>query len=122
MATSPTAATSAKPTILLTGATGNIGSELTKLLIAQGVPFRAMVRDQAEKSAQTLAAQPGVEVVTGDFNQPATVAAALAGIERAFLLTNSSAQAEQQQLDFVAQARQAGVRHLVKQSQWAARA
>lgn len=122
MTTSPTAAASAKPTILLTGATGNIGTELTKLLIAQGVPFRAMVRDRAEKSAQALAAQSSVEVVEGDFNQPATVAAALSGIERAFLLTNSSEQAEQQQLNFVAQARQAGVRHLVKQSQWAASA
>lgn len=33
------------PTILITGATGNIGTELTKLLAAQNVPFRAMVRD-----------------------------------------------------------------------------
>jgi NADPH:quinone reductase-like Zn-dependent oxidoreductase len=32
------------PTILITGATGSVGTELTKLLSAQGMPFRAMVR------------------------------------------------------------------------------
>jgi uncharacterized protein YbjT (DUF2867 family) len=31
-------------TILITGATGNIGRELRKQLSAQKVPFRAMVR------------------------------------------------------------------------------
>ena len=114
-ASSPTA-----PTILLSGATGNIGSELAQLLAAQGTPFRAMVRSLAGPPARTLQALPGAEVVVGDFNDPASVRAALAGIERAFLLTPSSAQAETQQLRFVEQAQQAGVRHLVKLSQWAA--
>ena len=118
MSNSPT--TGPTPTILVTGATGSIGSELAKALAARHVPFRAMVRKLDEKPAQALAALPGAEVVVGDFNQPDTLRAALAGIERAFLLTNSTAQAEAQQLSFVAAAQQAGVRHLVKQSQWAA--
>ena len=108
------------PTILISGATGNIGTELTKLLAAQGVPFRAMVRHPDDESAQALRALPGAELAAADFNNPASVGRALTGIERAFLLTHSSAQAEAQQLSFVAQARQAGVRHLIKQSQWAA--
>ena len=118
MASSPASA----PTILVTGATGNIGTELTKLLAAQGVPFRAMVRNPHDQPAQALRALPGAEVVAGDFNDAASLDRALAGIERAFLLTNSTAQAEAQQLSFVAAARQAGVHHLVKQSQWAAAA
>ncbi|GAB3638975.1 SDR family oxidoreductase [Hymenobacter arcticus] len=108
--------------LLITGATGNIGTELTKQLAAQGVSFRAMVRTPDAPSAQALRALPGAEVVAGDFDDPASLGRALAGIERAFLLTPSSAQAEAQQLGFVEQARQAGVRHLVKQSQWAAAA
>lgn len=107
--------------ILLTGATGSVGGELAKQLAAQGIPFRAMVRSLTEPPAQALAALPGAMLVVGDFDQPATVAAALAGIERAFLLTNSTERAEAQQLGFVRLARQAGVRHVVKQSQWAAR-
>lgn len=110
------------PLILLTGATGTVGSEVAKALAARQVPFRALVRNPNEKPAQELAALPGAQLVVGDFNQPATLRAALEGMERAFLLTNSTEQAEAQQLSFVAQAQQAGVRHLVKQSQWAAAA
>ncbi|QDK79833.1 SDR family oxidoreductase [Spirosoma sp. KCTC 42546] len=106
------------PTLLITGATGSIGAELTKLLADQGVPFRAMVR--SPKDAQMLAALPGADVSSGDFNDAGSLATALQGIERAFLLTNSSEQAEKQQLDFVAEAQRAGVQHIVKLSQFAA--
>ena len=106
------------PAILLTGATGTIGSELTKILIRQGVPFRALVRSLP--AAAALQGQPGVELVVGDLDDPASLAPGLAGVERAFLLTNSTERAEQQQLNFVQHARQAGVRQVVKLSQWAA--
>ncbi|MBD2753978.1 SDR family oxidoreductase [Spirosoma validum] len=106
------------PTILITGATGAIGTELTKTLSAQGTPFRAMIRSL--KDAHTLIALEGAEVVEGDFNNPATIAQALTGIDQAFLLTNSSDQAEAQQLTFVAEAKRAGIRHIVKLSQLAA--
>ncbi|WP_375436536.1 SDR family oxidoreductase [uncultured Hymenobacter sp.] len=115
-----TSASNSSPTILLTGATGNIGTELSRLLSSAGVPFRALVRSLQDPRAQQLQALPGAELVTGDLNQPETVAPALIGIERAFLLTNSSELAEAQQLAFVNLAQQAGVHHIVKLSQWAA--
>lgn len=108
------------PTILVTGATGNIGSELVKLLSKQAVPFRVVVR--SANDAQVLASLPGVEVVLGDFDNPATMGLALRGIDRAFLLTPSSEQAEAQQLNFVKEAKKAGVQHIVKLSQLAAKA
>ena len=100
--------------ILITGATGSIGTELVKFLAGNGVPLRAMVRDV--KRADDLAL-PGVELVVGDFDKPETLRTALSGIERAFLLTNSSERAEAQQMDFVQAARESGVAHLVKLSQ-----
>ena len=67
-----------------------------------------------------MAALEGAEVVIGDFNDAKSVAAALAGVDRAFLLTNSSEQAEAQQGTFVDAASRLGVKHIVKLSQWAA--
>jgi uncharacterized protein YbjT (DUF2867 family) len=104
--------------ILITGATGTIGKELTKYLSAKGISFRAMVRSM--QSAKETASLPGAELVQGDFNDLKSVEKALQGIEKAFLLTNSSEMAEQQQLSFVKIAASAGVRHIVKLSQWAA--
>lgn len=104
--------------VLITGATGNIGTELTKLLAAQKVPFRAMVRKMED--AKSFADLESVEVVVGDFNDEKTIADALRGMERAFLLTNSSEQAEAQQTAFVEAAQKAEIKHIVKLSQWAA--
>lgn len=105
------------PTILISGATGNIGRELTKQLSAQKVPYRAMVR--SAKDAEALSVLEGAEAVFGDFDNAETLASALQGVERAFLLTNSSERAEGQQSNFVDAARRAGVKHIVKLSQWA---
>ncbi|MCF2443598.1 SDR family oxidoreductase [Dyadobacter sp. CY345] len=111
---------SAKPSpkILITGATGNIGKELTKLLSENGIKLRALVRsvDQAKE----LARLPGAELVEGDFNDPISLGNALLGIEKAFLLTNSSELAEKQQSSFVEVAKSTGLKHIVKLSQWAA--
>ncbi len=105
-------------TILITGATGNVGRELTRELSAQNIPFRAMIRS-GKKSTEGLAME-GADIVIGDFNDSQSIADALEGVERAFLLTNSSEQAELQQCVFVDMAKLAGVKHIVKLSQWAA--
>jgi uncharacterized protein YbjT (DUF2867 family) len=88
---------------------GRRGTTRLPRVMARGIPFRAMVR--SPEAAQKMAPRPGVEVVAGDFNDPATIARTLAGIDRAFLLTSSSEQAEAQQSAFVEAARRAGVRH-----------
>ena len=104
--------------ILVTGATGNNGLEVVKRLAKQNVPVRAMVRDRNRASA--ISALPNIELVEGDFERPETVLSALAGVERAFLLTNSTERAEAQQLAFVEAAQQGQVKHIVKLSQFAA--
>ncbi|MDQ1089651.1 SDR family oxidoreductase [Siphonobacter sp. SORGH_AS_1065] len=106
------------PSLLITGATGTIGLELTTLLQQKGYSFRVMVRSL--EKAEVWKSVPSVEVVIGDFNEPESLEKALTGIDRAFLLTNSSAKAEEQQLAFVAAAQQTGLKQLVKLSQFAA--
>ncbi|ACU62515.1 SDR family oxidoreductase [Chitinophaga pinensis] len=105
-------------TILITGATGNIGKELINLLSAKGISYNAMVR--SIERAKELEVLPGITLVQGNFDDEVSLDKALRGIEKAFLLTNSSEHAEEQQLRFVNAAKRAGVKHIVKLSQWAA--
>jgi uncharacterized protein YbjT (DUF2867 family) len=100
--------------ILVTGGTGLNGGELVRLLAARGVPVRALVRNRAKAAA--LAALPGVEIVEGDMARPETLAAPLKGIERAMLISSSTPDMVAVQTNFIAAAKQAGVRHVVKLS------
>jgi uncharacterized protein YbjT (DUF2867 family) len=103
--------------ILVTGATGSNGTEIVTRLTTRHVPVRAMVRNLGRARAIAL---PYVDVLEGDFDRPATLLTALAGVERAFLLTSSSERAEAQQIAFIEAARQSGVAHIVKLSQFGA--
>ena len=104
--------------ILVTGATGNTGRPLVEALVRAGAPVRAMVRDQAGQARLPA----GVQAAVADFDDPASLAAALDGAERAYLVTPSSEQAEAQQKRFADLAAKAGVRHLVVLSQLASAA
>ena len=70
--------------ILLTGATGNVGSLLIPSLTSLGAHVRALVRD--ESKAQGLK-DAGVEVVIGDLEVPHTLDAAFRGVDKVFLIT-----------------------------------
>ena len=100
--------------ILITGATGMVGSEVVKRLSAQGVNVRAVTRDPRKAEANQL---PNVHFVQGDFENAASMRRACSGVNRAFLLTNSTERTERQQIAFARVAQQSGVRHIVKLSQ-----
>jgi len=100
--------------ILVTGANGSNGSEIVKRLSGMGAAVRAMVRTPSDQAKGIL---PGVEIATADFDQPGSVRRALEGVDRVFLVTNSSERVEKQQLQFVQLAHEAGVRHIVYLSQ-----
>lgn len=67
--------------VLVTGATGRIGRAVVDELLAAGVPVRALTRDPA-----AAALPDGVEVVAGDFAEPASLDRALRGVRSVFLL------------------------------------
>jgi len=100
--------------ILVTGATGLNGGELVRKLSARGVAVSALVRNRPKAAA--LAALPHVTVVEGDLSRPETLRAPLAGITRAFLVSSSDPRMQEVQGNFVAAAKEAGVKHLVKLS------
>jgi len=98
----------------MTGATGTVGSEIVKRLSAYGIPVRAVTRDPRQADTQRL---PHVHVVQGDFEDIDSMRRACTGVDRAFLVTNSTARTEHQQITFTRVAQQSGVRHIVKLSQ-----
>ena len=103
--------------IVVTGATGNVGSELVEQLNLLDVPMRALVRDPA-RAGEVVG--PEIELVTGDLERPESLDAALAGAERMFLLCSSCR--EQVELETVAidAAVRAGLSHVVKLSMFGA--
>ena len=100
-------------TILLTGATGNVGRPLAGMLSGAGVSFRAFVRD-ADRARASLG--PDVELVEGDLSDAAALGRALVGVERMFLL-NGDPGLEEGAVDAAVRA---GVGSVVKQSALAA--
>jgi dihydroflavonol-4-reductase len=66
---------------LVTGATGFVGSHVARLLLARGNSVRVLVRASSDLRALDGMA---VERVTGDLRDPASLPAALRGIQRVF--------------------------------------
>ncbi|MBH8554400.1 SDR family oxidoreductase [Nostocaceae cyanobacterium CENA357] len=100
-------------TILVTGATGNIGSEVVQYLLERKALIRGLVRDP--KKATNLA-QQGVELAIGDLSQPETLDAALQGIEKAFLVLPNLPNQVELECAFIDAAKQAGTQQIVKLS------
>lgn len=97
--------------ILVTGATGNVGSEIARQLIARDMPFRIYVRD-ADKAASMIGAG-GYEVALGDFSNENAFAAALDGVEAVYMVTNQSDAFKADLQRMVQQVQQAGVERFV---------
>lgn len=105
-------------TILVTGATGNIGSELVKQLSFHGkgknVRVRAAVRsiDKAAKIKDS-----GVELVETDYEKPTTLSEAFNGVDKLFLNTPFQADMAELTSNIVTEAAKSGtVKHIVKLS------
>ena len=96
--------------ILVTGATGNIGSALVAQLM------------QAPSPTDVVAASPGGQPVAGapgralNLLDPDSVGAAMRGVERLFLLTSAHPEMEVMTAHAVQAARAAGVQHIVRVS------
>ena len=71
---------------LIMGITGNVGGATARRLLQQGKKVRALVRNR-EKAAKW--ADQGVELVDGDWNDATAIAAALKGVEGAFVMLPS---------------------------------
>src|SRR5215212_1329650 len=87
--------------VLVTGATGRVGSRLVPRLLARGNNVRVLLRKEADREPF---AQGGAEVVIGDLSAPESLGNAIAGVEAvvhlaAFFRGATEAQARASNLD-----------------------
>src|SRR5262249_22737832 len=96
--------------ILVTGATGTVGGETLKRLVALGAPVRALVRNRAKAAAiETL----GVEIAEGDLgNRKHSMPRSTA--QRALLVSAPDPRQAELQNNLIDAAKRAGIRHIVK--------
>jgi len=97
--------------IVVFGATGQTGGEVTRQLAAQGVPTRAVVHNP--EKARALEGL-NVEIVQADLARPETLEIALTGAEKAYFVVSGPALQLSENVYTAAQ--RTGVRHIVRLS------
>ncbi len=97
--------------ILVTGATGTIGSFLLDELRKRNAEFVALVRDDAKVEKLN---ENGIQTVTGDLNNQESLLAAMNDVDKVFLLSTTSPQSPELQGNVVKAAKAKGIKHIVK--------
>jgi len=102
-----------KSKILVTGATGTIGSFVCEQLKEINADFIALVR--SEEKAATLN-EKGIKTIIGDFSDIASLENALSGMDKVFLLSVTSPESPKLQGNLVRVAKEKEIKHIVKVS------
>jgi uncharacterized protein YbjT (DUF2867 family) len=98
--------------IYVSGAPGNVGTPLVKLLADRGQQVRVLIHKPESAAALAL---PGVETVVGDLDDPASLDRSIASAETVFLNSGVGPPILAQK-NLVDAAKRAGVKHIVKLS------
>jgi uncharacterized protein YbjT (DUF2867 family) len=101
-------------TVVVVGATGNIGRHVVAGLAAKGEEVRALTRDAARAREVFGAAATSVDIVQGDLADADGLERLVAGADRAFLATTGTPEQPALELGFLRAAAAQGVEHVVK--------
>ena len=100
--------------ILVTGATGTVGSEVVKQLASLGQNVKASVHTQSK--ANKFKDQNGIDTVGIDFYKPETIADAFRHVDRVFLLTPPSPDMTNLYSTLITEAKKNDIKYIVKLS------
>lgn len=103
--------------ILVTGASGAVGSALLEILRAAGHPVRAAYHAQRDADRAAAAGRDAVRI---DLSEPVTLSTALQDVEAVFLVAAMGRDQTRQELNLIEAATDAGIPRVVKLSVWRA--
>jgi NADH dehydrogenase len=79
-----------KPTVLVVGATGFLGTEICHQLVNAGKNVKALVRHSSDPAKVTALQRLGVETVEGDLKNTASIIKAIAGVDSVISTASST--------------------------------
>ncbi|MBC8394719.1 MAG: NAD(P)H-binding protein [Deltaproteobacteria bacterium] len=98
--------------ILITGATGNIGSNLAFILSKAKVPIKLMVREKKRLAKALL--EEDINIVKADYGDTKSLYSAFEGVEKAFLVCSGDPDMTRFEANFIETAKKASISHIVK--------
>lgn len=98
-------------TVLVTGATGNVGRHVVRELATRGARVRALVRDAG---AARVVTGDKIDLAVGDFDDAASLRSALDGVEAVFLTSADQPRKVQHENAVIDAAASAGAARIVK--------
>jgi uncharacterized protein YbjT (DUF2867 family) len=103
-------------TILVTGATGTVGSEVVKQLSRAAQNYNIKAGVHSIENAKKVQQYDRVKPVQIDYDKLKGLETAFKDVDKLFLLTHPSPKTVEHESNLITEARKSGVKHIVKQS------
>jgi len=108
--------TTKQQTILVTGATGTVGSEVVKQLSNSLTDLNIRAAVHSAENANKLEKDDKVEIVQVDYNRPETLKESFEDVDRLFFLSRDSPMMAELASNVITEAKNAGIKHIVRLS------
>src|ERR671919_2319621 len=103
-------------TVLVTGATGTVGSEVVKQLSKVGPNYNVKAGVHSIKNAKKIQQYDRVKPVQIDYDKLKGLETAFKDVDMLFLLTHPSPKTVEHESNLTTEAKKSGIKHIVKQS------
>ena len=103
-------------TILVTGATGTVGSEVVKQLSRGALNYNIKAGVHSIKNADRVEQYDRVKAIQIDYDKEEGLESAFKDVDKLFLLTHPSSKSADHESTLVNEAKKSGIKHIVKQS------
>jgi uncharacterized protein YbjT (DUF2867 family) len=103
-------------TILVTGATGTVGSEVIKYLSRDASNYNIKAGIHSIEKAKMVQQYDRVKAVQIDYDKQEGLESAFKDVDKLFLLTHPSPKTVEHESNLITEAKKSGIKHIVKQS------